>query len=116
IFGARDTYQLNNFVNVHLNQRMHNLYFQDDIRVSSRLTVNAGLRYELVTPQWESNNLLANYDPATQSLITASPGSIYNRALVNMPKLDFAPRIGVAYSLTPKTVVRAGYGLSYAQF
>jgi Carboxypeptidase regulatory-like domain/TonB-dependent Receptor Plug Domain/TonB dependent receptor len=116
IFGARDTYQLNNFVNVHLNQRMHNLYFQDDIRVNSRLTVNAGLRYELVTPQWESNNLLANYDPATQSLITATPGSIYNRALVNMPKLDFAPRFGLAFQADPKTVIRAGYGLGYAQF
>jgi hypothetical protein len=63
LFGARDTYQLNNFVNVHLNQRMHNFYFQDDLRVNSRLTVNAGLRYELVTPQWESSNKLANYDP-----------------------------------------------------
>jgi Carboxypeptidase regulatory-like domain/TonB-dependent Receptor Plug Domain/TonB dependent receptor len=116
IFGARDTYQLNNFVNVHLNQRMHNLYFQDDIRVNSRLTVNAGLRYELVTPQWESSNKLANYDPTTQSLIVATPGSIYNRALVNMPKLDFAPRFGLAYSIDPKTVVRAAYGLGYAQF
>ncbi|MGD0445912.1 MAG: TonB-dependent receptor [Edaphobacter sp.] len=116
LFGARDTYQLNNFVNVHLNQRMHNFYFQDDIRVNSRLTVNAGLRYELVTPLWESNNLLANYDPATQSLITASPGSLYNRALVNIPKLDFAPRLGAAYSLDSKTVIRAGYGLGYAQF
>jgi hypothetical protein len=116
IFGARDTYQLNNFVNVHLNQRMHNLYFQDDIRVNSRLTVNAGLRYELVTPQWESNNLLANYDPTSQSLIQATPGSIYNRALVNMPKLDFAPRFGFAYQVNPKTVVRAAYGLGYAQF
>ena len=116
IFGARDTYQLNNFVNVHLNQRLHNLYFQDDIRVNSRLTVNAGLRYELVTPQWESSNKLANYDPTTQSLIVATPGSIYNRALVNMPKLDFAPRFGLAYSIDPKTVVRAAYGLGYAQF
>jgi hypothetical protein len=116
IFGARDTYQLNNFVNVHLNQRMHNLYFQDDIRVNSRLTVNAGLRYELVTPQWESSNKLANYDPTTQSLISATPGSIYNRALVNMPKLDFAPRFGAAYSIDSKTVVRAAYGLGYAQF
>ena len=95
---------------------MHEMYFQDDIRVNSRLTVNAGLRYELVTPQWESSNKLANYDPGTQSLIQAKPGSIYNRALVNMPKLDFAPRLGVAYSITPKTVVRAGYGLGYAQF
>jgi hypothetical protein len=116
LFGARDTYQLNNFVNVHLNQRMHNFYFQDDIRVNSRLTVNAGLRYELVTPLWESNNLLANYDPDTQSLITASRGSIYNRALVNMPKLDFAPRFGFAFQADPKTVIRAAYGLGYAQF
>jgi len=116
LFGARDTFQLNNFVIVHLNQRMHNLYFQDDIRVNSRLTVNAGLRYELVTPQWESGNRLSNYDPASQSLIQAKPGSLYNRALVNMPKLDFAPRIGAAYSLDSKTVVRAGYGLGYAQF
>ncbi|HXC95912.1 MAG TPA: TonB-dependent receptor [Edaphobacter sp.] len=116
LFGARDTYQLNNFVNVHLNQRMHYLYFQDDIRLNSRLTINAGLRYELVTPQWESSNKLSNFDPGTQSLIKASSGSLYNRALVNMPKLDFAPRLGVAYSLDSKTVIRAGYGLGYAQF
>jgi hypothetical protein len=116
LFGARDTYQLNNFVVVHLNQRMNYWYLQDDIRVNSRLTVNAGLRYELVTPQWESNNLLANYSPSTQSLLQASSGGIYNRALVNMPKLDFAPRLGLAYSVDPKTVIRAGYGINYAQF
>jgi hypothetical protein len=116
LLGADDTYQLNNFAVIHLNQRMHFLYFQDDIRVNSRLTVNAGLRYELVTPQWESDNHLANYDPATQTLIQASPGSIYNRALVNMPKLDFAPRFGFAFQADPKTVIRAAYGLGYAQF
>ncbi len=82
LFGARDTYQLNNFVNVHLNQRMNYFYFQDDIRVNSRLTVNAGLRYELVTPQWESNNLLANYDP--DDAVT-HPGDI---------RLDLQPRSG----------------------
>jgi len=116
LFGARDSFQLNNFVIVHLNQRMHYFYLQDDVRLNSKLTVNAGLRYELVTPQWESHNLLANYDPTSQSLITATGGSLYNRALVNMPKLDFAPRVGAAYSVNPKTVVRAGYGLSYSQF
>jgi hypothetical protein len=116
LFGARDTYQLNNFVIVHLNQRMNFMYLQDDIRVNSKLTVNAGLRYELATPQWESNNMLANYNPATQSLIQASNGSLYNRALVNMPLLDFAPRFGLAYSADPKTVIRAAYGINYAQF
>ena len=70
LFGARDTYQLNNFVVAHLKQRMNFPYFQDDIRVSSKLTVNAGLRYELVTPQWEANNLLSNFDPTTNSLIS----------------------------------------------
>jgi hypothetical protein len=116
LLGADDSYQLNNFAVIHLNQRMHFLYFQDDIRVNSRLTVNAGLRYELVTPQWESDNHLANFDPTTNSLIQASSGSIYNRALVNMPKLDFAPRFGFAFQADPKTVIRAGYGLGYAQF
>ncbi len=116
LFGARDTFQLNNFVVVHLNQRMHYFYIQDDVRLTSKLTINAGLRYELVTPQWESHNMLSNYDPNTQSLITASNGSLYNRALVHIPTLDFAPRVGAAYSIDNKTVLRAGYGLSYAQF
>ncbi len=120
LFGAQNSYQLNSFNIVHLNQRMHYWYLQDDIRLTSRLTVNAGLRYELVTPQWESSNQLANFNPATSpttsTLVTASGGSLFNRALVHTPKLDFAPRFGVAYSATAKTVVRAGYGLSFAQF
>ena len=116
LFGTRDSFQLNNFQVVNLNQRMHFIYFQDDIRVNSRLTVNAGLRYELVTPQWESANLLSNYSPSTQSLVQASSGSLFNRALVHTPKKDFAPRIGMAFSADPKTVVRAAYGVSFAQF
>ncbi len=116
LFGAQNSYQLNNFQIVHLNQRMHFLYFQDDVRVNSRLTVNAGLRYELVTPQWESSNLLSNFNPATNSLVQATPGSIYNRALVHTPTLDLAPRIGFAFSADPKTVIRAGFGINYAQF
>ena len=116
LFGAQNSYQLNNYQIVHLNQRMHFMYFQDDVRVNSKLTLNAGLRYELVTPQWESGNLLSNFNPVTNSLIQASSGSIYNRALVNMPTLDLAPRSGFAYSADPKTVIRAGYGINYAQF
>jgi hypothetical protein len=116
LFGAQSNYQLNNYQVVHLNQRMHFLYLQDDIRANSKLTINAGLRYELVTPQWESSNLLANFSPATNTLISASSGSLYNRALVHTPKLDFAPRLGFAYSFDPKTVMRGGYGISYAQF
>ncbi len=116
LFGARTRYQLNNFVIVHLNQRMHYMYLQDDIRVNSRLTVNAGLRYELVTPQWESNNLLSNYDPGSA---VAHSGQWW-LALQPRPgqhaEAGLRATLWLAYSMDPKTVIRAGYGISYAQF
>ena len=114
--GARSNYQLNNFRIVNYHQRMNFFYVQDDLKLTPKLTVNAGLRYELVTPQYVDGNYLANFDPGTNSLIQASAGSLYKRALVNTPKLDFAPRFGVAYQLDPKTVVRSAYGLSFDQF
>jgi Carboxypeptidase regulatory-like domain/TonB-dependent Receptor Plug Domain len=114
--GARDSYQLNNFRIVNYHQLMNFFYFQDDWKLLPSLTVNAGLRYELVTPQWVDGNHLANFDPTTNTLIQASSGSLYNRALVHMPTLGFAPRLGFAYQLDAKTVLRAAYGLSFDQF
>jgi hypothetical protein len=114
--GARSTYQLNNFVVVNYHQYMDFFYFQDDLKLTPKLTVNAGLRYELVTPQFVDGNHLANFDPSSNTLIQASGGSLYNRALVHTPKLDFAPRIGFAYQVDPKTVIRSAYGLSFDQF
>jgi hypothetical protein len=116
IVGARSAYQLNNFVIVNYHQMMNFFYVQDDLKLARNLTVNAGLRYELVTPQWVDGNHLANYSPSTNTLVQASPGGLYNRALVNMPKLDFAPRIGFSYGLNDKTVLRGGYGISFDQF
>jgi hypothetical protein len=116
IFGARSKYELSAKHSVEYNQRMHFLYGQDDWRVSNKLTLNVGLRYELSTPPFESNNELANYNPATNSLVNASSGSIFNRALIQRNNLNFAPRFGLAYSLGSKMVVRAAYGISYQQF
>jgi hypothetical protein len=116
MFGARNTYELVNPFVFHLRQRMHFGYFQDDWRAAANLTLNLGLRYELGTPQWEADNFLTNFDPATNRLIAASDGSIADRALVNPDKNNFAPRLGVAYSLTPKTVIRSAYGVSYIHF
>lgn len=116
LVGARSTYQLNNYRVVNYHQYMDYFYVQDDWKVTQALTVNAGLRYELVTPQFVTGNHLANFDPSNDTLIQASSGSLYNRALVNTPKLDFAPRIGLAYQIDPKTVVRSAYGISFDQF
>ncbi len=114
--GARSTYQLNNYRVVNYHQFMDYFYGQDDWKATQRLTINLGLRYELVTPQFVTGNHLANFNPANDTLIQASSGSLYNRALVNTPKLDFAPRFGLAYQVDPKTVIRSAYGISFDQF
>ena len=114
--GARDTYQLNNYRIVDYHQYMNFFYVQDDFKLSPRLTLNAGLRYELVTPQFTSGEHVANFDPGTDTLIQGSGGSLYNRALVNTPMKNFAPRFGFAYQADSKTVVRGAYGISYDQF
>ena len=119
IFGARSKYELSAHHSVQYNYQMHFLYGQDDWRISNKLTLNAGLRYELATPPYESNNQLSNFIPATSptgGLVVASGGSIYNRALINRNNLNFAPRFGFAFSLDSKTVVRGAYGIGYQQF
>lgn len=99
-----------------LRQHVHSLYVQDDWRVTPKLTLNVGLRWEFATPQWERDNLWSNFNPVTNTLVRATGGSLYDRALVNPNYKDFGPRLGLAYSIDPKTVIRAGYGISYAFF
>jgi hypothetical protein len=95
-------------------QRFHYWYFQDDLKVNNRLTLNLGLRYEFVTPMYDENNFLTNFDPQTRSLVRATDGgSISERSLRDTDKNNFAPRIGLAYKLMDKTVIRAGYALNY---
>jgi hypothetical protein len=91
-------------------------YVQDDFKVNNKLTLNLGLRYEFATPQYVSDNHLANFDPLNNSLIFASDGSLYNRALVHPDHNNWAPRVGLAYQVLPKTVIRSAYGVSYVQF
>lgn len=116
MFGLRNRYSLNNAVIVNYRQRMYFGYLQDDFKVNSKLTINMGLRYEFATPQWERDNILSNFDPATRQIIQAKKGSLYDRALVNPDRNNFAPRLGLAYNLTSKTVVRSGFGVSYVHF
>jgi hypothetical protein len=113
LYGARNQYQLVNPGYVHHRQQANFMYAQDDWKINNRVTLNLGLRYELVTPFYERDNLLSNYDPKTNSILLAKSGSIYNRALVDMSHANFAPRLGVAWSARPQIVVHAGFGMSY---
>ncbi|MDE1175764.1 MAG: TonB-dependent receptor [Edaphobacter sp.] len=115
-FGNRSSYSLTTYAVVNLRQRYNFMYVQDDFKVSPKLTINAGLRYEIVTPQWERDNKLSNFDPVTKTLIAAKDGSTYNRALVNTPMNNFAPRFGFAYQAAQNTVLRGGYGIGYTQW
>ena len=116
MFGLPSTIQLGNDLVTNLRQHVHSLYLQDDWRVNEKLTLNLGLRWEFATPIWERDNLWSNFDPASNTLQRASSGSLYNRALVHPDYHDFGPRFGFAYSATPKTVVRGGYGITYSFF
>ena len=94
--GLRNTYE--------------NFFVQDDIQVSRRLTVNAGLRYQYDTSPTESHGRIANFDVTKGAL--DPPGS----PLLNAPKTNFAPRFGIAWTPTgsQKTVIRTGFGIFYA--
>jgi hypothetical protein len=116
MLGLRNSYSIITPFLANLRQRMHFAYLQDDIKLTPTVTLNAGLRYEYATPQYEKDNFLTNFDPSTNTLIQAKDGSVYDRALVNPDRNNFAPRVGVAWAVDGKTVVRSGYGMSYIHF
>jgi hypothetical protein len=87
-------------------------YVQDDWRIHPRLTLNLGLRYDVFTPFTEAHNRISNFDPYTATLLV--PGvNAGATAGVNTDYSNIAPRVGFAFSATPKTVFRGGFGLTY---
>jgi hypothetical protein len=113
MFGLRSQYALSNALVANVRRNMHFLYLQDDLRFGRRLTLNLGLRYEYATPMWEADNQLSNFDPVSRQMLLATDGSLTDRALVNPDRNNLGPRLGVAYTLAPATVVRGGWGISY---
>ncbi len=105
-------------------------YFQDDYRPTAKLTLNMGLRYEYETDLMERDNKTTvgfdrtSANPLAQQITDASlrskivGGLIYasdsNKHIGDPQKTKFMPRVGFAYTMTPKTVLRGGYGIFYA--
>ena len=94
------------------------LYAQDDFRVSSKLTLNLGLRWDLYKPWIEVDDLQSNFDESTGLFVVASDNAVVNgvdvgRYLQTYSKSDFGPRFGFAYDVTGegRTLVRGGVGV-----
>jgi hypothetical protein len=121
----------------------YSFFFQDDWRVSRRLTLNLGLRYELDLPPYETRGALSTFDPAlyqprmqvdssgnpigpplggfvqagnvvSQFDLTSVP-NVSKRVVDSVDPNNFAPRVGFAYSPRDSLVVRGGYGIYYSR-
>src|ERR1700731_3369777 len=95
----------------HMTQNMFAGFIQDDWRVSKRVTLNLGLRYELQGVPSEANNQLGNFEPSVGlEQVGKNIGSLYKKDPWN-----FAPRVGVAWDVTGNgtTVIRAGASIVY---
>ncbi len=102
-----------------VNQRLWSTSFfvQDDWKASDALTLNLGMRYDFMTPPFEADNRMANFDPSgSGALVFATDGSLEDRALVKPETRNFAPRVGAVYKVSDRTIVRGGYGTFYNQF
>ena len=114
-------------------------FFQDDWKVMPKLTLNLGLRYEMVSPWVDKHDILLNFDPsfagntgrfivssdktlsyldprisATLPTVTAAQSGLgVGRGLVRTDKNNFAPRVGVAWGIGDKTVIRGGFGIYF---
>jgi hypothetical protein len=116
MLGLRNTYALSNILVANLEQNMHFLYVQDDWRVSDRLTLNLGVRYEYATPWVERDNILSNFEPSTRTMVLARDGSLEDRSTLKPDRNNVGPRLGFAWTPIDRTAVRGGYGVSYVHF
>ena len=138
--GGADNVTFSNFARTSQKHEYYAGYFQDDIKVSQKLTMNLGLRYEYFGQLIENYGNQSNFLPAASGASTflltkkrcnssfsadflaAAATDNINIACSGQPglgqsqKTNFSPRVGFAYQLTPKLVLRGGYGMFYGGF
>lgn len=128
LLGIPDGANITNMHNVDYHRGDYGWFVQDDFRMTSKLTLNLGLRYEIFTTVKAAGNELANFDFANDSLVVPSGQNAQltptiasyipilrngSPGLISPDLTDFAPRLGVAYQITNKLVFRGGYGIFY---
>jgi hypothetical protein len=115
LLGYPSGAQLTNPAIVNQRLKMYSVFYQDDWKVTQKLTLNLGIRYDYATWPYEANNRMTNFDPLTGLKFTPANSPV-GKSLVAPDKNNFAPRLGLAFQLTPVTVVRAGYGRFFMLF
>jgi hypothetical protein len=95
-------------------QKRFFFYGQDEWRITPKLTFTYGMRWEMIFPETvNANGNGATLDPSTGLMYVFGEGGISSHGIQTMNYHDFEPRIGLAYQINPKTVIRAGYGWAY---
>jgi len=91
------------------------LYYQDDWRVSRRLTLNLGVRWDIFIPDVALRNRIVNFDMSALKLVYAGENGTSDTANKQTRHNNFGPRVGLAYDLMGdgKTIIRSGYAISY---
>ena len=105
----------------HTHENNFGFYAQDSFRITPRLTLNYGLRYDYFGVVREKNNLLSNItalDPVAGTFTLTQVGQPGLPSLYNPDKKDFAPRVSAAWDVNGKgkTVIRAGFGMFFDAF
>ncbi len=128
LLGIPDGGTITNTHNVDYHRQIYSVYAQDDFRMTQRLTFNLGLRYELFTTIKAAGNEQATFDFANDSLVVPKGQNAQltpflaanipilrngSHGLINPDLNNFAPRLGLAYQITNKLVLRTGYGIFY---
>jgi hypothetical protein len=90
----------------------YSAYIRDQWQASSKLTLSFGTRWEYFPLPTRGNRGIERYNPLTNMVEIGGVGSVPKDLGVEMSKTLFAPRVGMAYRITPKTVVRAGFGIT----
>src|SRR5208283_1588768 len=141
--GGANAVDASNFGNLNPYKNYYGIYFQDDWKATSKLTLNLGLRWDFFATVGDKFSAQGNFVPGppgggAEFILPTKAKSIgisssfvdllqtdgikldytdaYGAGLTNSQKTNFAPRFGFAYQVTPKLVLRGGYGIFYGGF